>query len=95
MKDSLAKTRSGELVKDELKKECKAEIERAAKRKSTNRVVQKGGVIIVGIAKQDIASRKANEVLVANQTLVPAQKAAHQAVVGPWLNFLKEENTFE
>ena len=57
-----------------------------------NRVVQKGGVITVGKARQDIASRKQNEVLVANRALIRAQKAAHQAVVGPWLNLLKEGN---
>ena len=32
--------------------------------------------------------------MVANRALVWMQKAAHQAVVGPWLNFLKEENAF-
>ena len=94
MKGSLAKAGSGELAEDELKGVRKAEMERAARRKSTNRVVQKGGVITVRKARQDIASRKANEVLVANRALVRAQKAAHQAVVGPWLNFLKEENAF-
>ena len=72
----------------------KAEMERAARRRSTNRVVQKGGVITVGKARQDIASRKENDVLVANRALIRAQKAAHQAVVGPWLNLLKEGNAF-
>ena len=42
--------------------------------------------------RQDIASRKENDVLVANRALIRAQKAAHQAVVGPWLNLLKEGN---
>ena len=32
--------------------------------------------------------------LVANQALVRMQKAAHQAVVGLWLNFLMEGNAF-
>ena len=94
VKGSLAKAGSGELAEDELKGVRKAEIKQAARRKSTNRVVQKGGVITVGKARQDIASRKANEVLVANWALIRAQKAAHQAVGGPWLNFLKEGNAF-
>lgn len=50
MKGSLAKAGSGELAEDELKGVRKAEMERAARRKSTNRVVQKGGVITVGKA---------------------------------------------
>lgn len=83
VKGSLAKAGSGDLAEDELKGVRKAEIERAARQKSTNRVVQKGGVITVGKARQDIASRKTNEVLVANRVLVQAQKAAHQAVVSP------------
>ena len=57
-------------------------------------MVQKGGVITVGKARQDIAGRKANEVLVTNWALIRAQKAAHHAVVGPWLNLLKEWNAF-
>ena len=86
------KGRVRRLAEDELKGVRKAEMERATRRKSTNRVVQKGGVITVGKARQDIASRKQNEVLVANRALIRAQKAAHQAVVGPWLNLLKEGN---
>ena len=48
MKGSLAKAGSGELAEDELKGVHKTEIEWAARRKSTNRVVQKGVVITVG-----------------------------------------------
>ena len=55
----LAEAGSGELAEDELKGVRKAEMERAARRKSTNRVVEKGGVIIVVKARQDIAGRKA------------------------------------
>ena len=55
----LAEAGSGELAEDELKGVCKAEMERAARRKSTNRVVEKGGVITVGKARQGIAGRKA------------------------------------
>lgn len=94
VKGSLAKARSGELAEDELKAVRKTEIERVARRKNTNKVVQKGGVITVGKARQDIANRKANEVLFANWALIRAQKAAYQAVVGPWLNFSKEKNAF-
>lgn len=65
-----------------------------ARQKSTNKEVQKGGVIIVRKTKQDIAGRKANTVLVVNEELIWLQKAAHQAVVSPWLNFLKEKNVF-
>lgn len=32
--------------------------------------------------------------LVASRALIRAQKAAHQAVVGPWLKLLKEGNAF-
>ena len=95
MKSSLAKAGSKELAEDELKEVCKAEMEQAALQKSINRVVQKSGVIIVGKMRQDISSRKANKVLVANWTLIWAQKAAHQAVVHLWLNFLKEGNVFQ
>lgn len=83
VKGSLANAGSGDLAEDELKGVRKAEIERAARQKSTNRVVQKGGVITVEKGRQDIASRKTSEVLVANRALVQAQKAAHQAVVSP------------
>lgn len=62
-----------------------------ARRKSTNRGVQKGGVITVGKARQDIASRKADEVLVANRAFIRAQKFAHQAVLEDGLpQFLQE-----
>ena len=72
MKGSLVKAESGELVEDELKGVCKAEMERVARRKSTNRVVQKSGVITIRKARQDIASRKQNGVLVANWALIRA-----------------------
>lgn len=58
-------------------------------------MVQKGGVITGRKTWQDIVSKKANKVMVANRTLIRAQKATYQAVVGPWLNFLKVENTFQ
>ncbi len=95
VKGSLAKTGSGELVEDELKRVRKAEMEQGARRKGTNKMVQKGGVITIGKPQQDIASKKANKVLVANQVLVWAQKTTHQAVVNLWLNFLKERNAFQ
>ncbi len=82
MKGSLAKGKSGELVEDELKRLRKAQIEQAARQKSIIRVVEKSGVITIGIVRQDIARKKANKVLVANQTFVQMQKAAPQAVVG-------------
>lgn len=62
---------------------CKAEIKQAARQKSTNRMVQKGGVVLIGNARQDIISMKANKILVVNQTLIWAQKAAYQVVVNP------------
>lgn len=46
MTDSLAKVGLEKLAKDKLKRMHKAEIARVAKQKSTNRVVQKDGVII-------------------------------------------------
>lgn len=95
IKDSLAKAELGELAKDELKGMRKAEIEWAARQKSTNRVVQKCGVIIVEKAWQDIIGRKADEVLVVSQALIRAQKSAHQAVVRPWLKLLKKGNAFQ
>lgn len=47
MKDSLTKTRLGKLVKNELKRVHKVEIEWVARQVGINRVVQKGGVIRV------------------------------------------------
>ncbi len=85
----MAKTRSEELVDNERKGVCKAQIKQPARQKCTNKVIQKSGVITVGKVRQDIASRKANKALVANWALVRLQKVAHQAVVGPWLTFLK------
>lgn len=55
-KGSLAKAGSGELAEDELKAVRKAEMKRAARQKSNNRVFQKGGVITLGKTRQDIAS---------------------------------------
>lgn len=51
MKDSLAKIRSRELVKDKFKKVYKAEIKQAARQKSTNKVVQKDRIITIGKAQ--------------------------------------------
>ena len=52
VKGSLAKAGSGELAEDELKGVRKTEMERAARRKSTNRVVQKGGDKILQVGSR-------------------------------------------
>lgn len=70
VKNSLVKTKSRKLAENELKNMRKAEIKQAARQKSTNRMVQKGGVILIGNARQDIISMKANKILVVNQTLI-------------------------
>lgn len=70
MKNSLVKSKSRKLAENELKNMRKAEIERAARQKSINKMVQKVGVIIIGNAWQDITSMKANKILVVNQILI-------------------------
>ena len=74
VKGTLAKVNSGELAEDQLKKVWTAELERASRRKLGNRVVQKGGVITVGKAREKIADRRANKVAVAYRTLIRAEK---------------------
>ena len=99
VKGTLAKVNSGKLAEDQLKKVRTAELERASRRKLGNRVVQKGGVITVGKAREKIADRRANELAIAQRALVRAEKAAHNAIVGPWLSMFKEgskvKNTFK
>lgn len=43
----MAKAGLGKLAENKLKKVCKAEIKQAARQKSTNKVIQKGEIIIV------------------------------------------------
>ena len=95
MKGRLAKAELGELAEGGVKRVSKAEMKQAARQKSINKVFQKSGVIKLRKAHQDIASKKANELLIANRALVWSQKTAHQAVVSHWLNFLNERNAFQ
>lgn len=69
-------------------------MKQAVRQKNTNKIAQKSGVIIIKKAQKNIISKKVNKVLLIDQPLIWVQKVAYQVVIGPWLNFVKEENTF-
>ena len=90
LKGSLARINSGALAEDYLTRIHQAELQRAARRKGTARVVQKRGVITVSKAREKIADRVYQELIVANRAQLKAQKKVHMAECGLWLEALKE-----
>ena len=88
-KGTLAKLNSGELVEDLLKRVRTAELKRANRRELGNRVIQRGGVITVGKVREKVADKRANAVAVAHRALIKAEKAAHNAIVGPCSSMFK------
>lgn len=83
LKGSLVKINSGALAEDHLTQIYQAELQRAARRKGTARVVQKGGVITVSKAREKIADRVHQELVLANRAQLKAQKKVHMAECGP------------
>ena len=90
LKGSLIKINSGALAEDHLTQIHQAELQCAARRKGTARVVQKGGVITVSKAREKIADRVHQELVLANRAQLKAQKKVHMAECGPWLEAVKE-----
>ncbi len=90
LKGSLARINSGALAEDHLTRIHQFELQRATRRKGTARVVQKGGVITVSKAREKIADWVFQELIIANQAQLKAQKKVHMAECSPWLEALKE-----
>ena len=89
-KGILARIHSGAPAEDHLTRIHQAELQRAARRKGTARVVQKGGVITVSKAREKIVDRVYQKLIVANRAQLKAQKKVHIAECGLWLEALKE-----
>ena len=66
LKGSLVKINSGALAEDHLTQIHQAELQRAARRKGSARVVKKGRVITVSKAREKIADRVHQELVLAN-----------------------------
>ncbi len=90
LEGSLARINSGALEEDHLTRIHQSKLQRATHRKRTARVVQKGGVITVSKAREKIADRVYQELIIANQAQLKAQKKVHMAECDPWLEALKE-----
>ena len=76
MKGAIARIHSGQLAEDQLATQQKAELERAARKKGTSRVIQKGGVLYVKDARERIAARHVDEVAKAEAIIERARKSA-------------------
>ena len=81
LKGSLAKINSGALAEDYLTSIHQAELQCAARRKGTARVVQNGGVVTVSKAREKIADRVHQELVTANRAQLRAQKKVYMADV--------------
>ena len=83
LRGNLAKINSGALAEDHLTQIHQAELQRAARRKGTARVVQKGGVITVSKAREKIADRVHQKLVIANRAYLKKLKKVHMAECGP------------
>ena len=74
-KGAFATAYSGELAKRDLLKRNKEDLDRSVRRKLSNKVVQKGGVITVGAARKKIEKRELDAVEAAEKVLAKAVAA--------------------
>lgn len=74
LRGSLVKINSGALAEENLTQIHQVELERAALRKGTARVVQKGGAIMIFKAWEKIADRVHQELVIANRAQLKARQ---------------------